>query len=110
MGWETRGRCRYYTRSRKVAGRVTREYYGTADSPEAQLAAALDEQRKRDRQATREAAEAVRTRWDCVAVPLEGLHILVDELIKAALLGAGYRQHERGPWRKRRNVRPDEDD
>jgi hypothetical protein len=108
MAWVRRGRKDYYYRTRRRGGRVQRDYFGSG--PEAQLAAALDEQRRRDRQACREAAEAVRTRWDCVAVPLESLRILVDELLKAALLGAGYRQHERGPWRKRRNVRPDEAD
>ena len=50
MAWEPRGRShRYYTRSRRVDGKVQPIYFGRG--PEAKLAAALDEHQQRDRQA-----------------------------------------------------------
>ncbi len=53
MGWESRGGGgRYYTRSRRVAGRVEREYLGTG--PGAELVAIQDELARRDRKADRE--------------------------------------------------------
>ena len=49
MGWEVRGKKRYYTRSRRVGGRVVREYVGTG--PVAEVAATLDALRRAERQA-----------------------------------------------------------
>ena len=90
MSWETRsGRGRYYTRSRKVAGRVRREYVGSGLL--AELAAAEDALH-------REARE----RLEALDAPLLALDALTGALYRAALVAAGYRQHKRGEWRKRR--------
>ena len=97
MGWE---RGRYYTRSRKVNGRVVREYVGAGRV--AELAAELDaikrEQRRLD-------ALALRREKDGLAAldaELKALAEATDLLARAALLAAGFRQHKRGEWRKRR--------
>jgi hypothetical protein len=101
MAWEVRGGCRYYTRSRKVAGKVVRQYCGTG--AEGQLAAALDARRRRERQARRLAVQADRDRWARAEAPVSELDHVTTLLVRAALLGAGFRQHERGEWRKRRD-------
>jgi hypothetical protein len=101
MSWEVRGRCRYYTRSRKVNGRIIREYVGKG--PEAELAAALDAERRRQRQALREERNAERRRWEAVSGALRPLTQVSQLLFRAALLAAGFHQHERGAWRKRHN-------
>ncbi len=102
MAWEARrrGRGPYYTRSRKEHGRVRREYFGKG--PEAQLAAALDAQRRRDRQARRDHLRADRERWEGAAALLSELTEIADLLLRAALLGDGYHQHRRGAWRRKR--------
>jgi hypothetical protein len=57
VGWETRARgVRYYTRSRRINGRVVREYIGTG--PVAEAIAALE---ARDRVARLDPYFAVRT-------------------------------------------------
>jgi hypothetical protein len=93
MGWD---KGRYYTRSRKVNGRVVREYVGTG--PLAELAAQTDALRQEEREARRaELAELA-----ALDAPLDDLAELTDLLARAALVAAGYRQHHRGDWRKRR--------
>jgi hypothetical protein len=90
MAWD---KGRYYTRSRKVNGRVDREYVGTGWL--AELAAqvdALEGQRRQEEQARLEALDA----------PLSDLNDRADLLARAALLAAGYHQHNRGEWRRRR--------
>jgi hypothetical protein len=97
MGWD---RGRYYTRSRKVNGRVVREYVGTGAV--AELAAQRDalEREKRQLEALglrREKADLA-TLDDQIKVLIE----TTDLVARAALLAAGYHQHKRGEWRKKR--------
>jgi hypothetical protein len=102
--WERRQRGGpYYTRSRKVAGRVVREYVGTG--PLAELAAEIDAegrlQRERQRQLWREERERIGT----LENPVEDLCDASEILAQATLVAAGYRRHKRGEWRKRRERR-----
>jgi hypothetical protein len=105
MGWETRrGSGRYYTRSRKVNGRIIREYVGTGFV--AELAAQQDAEARAQRRAERERLQREATRWAAIAAPLVQLSQLLDGLTVAALIAAGYHQHHRGAWRKRRHGTP----
>lgn len=101
MGWETRnGRGRYYTRSRKVNGRVVREYVGNGVS--AELYARLD---ALDRERRAEETEARRLDWERSREresQLDALCILTDLLVARSLQAAGYHKHKRGEWRRRR--------
>jgi hypothetical protein len=102
MGWETRrGRGRFYTRSRKVNGRIFRKYVGTGLV--AELAAQQDAEERAQRLAERERLQREAARWAAIAAPLTELSQLLDGLIAAALIAAGYHQHHRGAWRKRRH-------
>jgi hypothetical protein len=102
MAWEKRERGGlYYTRSRKVDGRVVREYVGAGVLGE--LAALMDAE---DRQRREEEMAA----WREEQERLEGLAGLVEELCedvetiaRSALLAAGFRRHKRGEWRRRRD-------
>jgi hypothetical protein len=100
MGWD---RGRYYTRSRKVNGRVVREYVGTGRL--AELAAELDAIKRQEREAERSARKAERQELETLDESLEKLNDLADLVARAALLAAGYRQHKRGEWRKQRGQR-----
>lgn len=97
MGWE---RGRYYTRSRREAGRVVREYVGAG--PVGALAADLDALGRADRARERQAERALKAELAAGDAPLAELDAAADLLARAALLVAGYRQHNRGEWRKRR--------
>ena len=101
MAWERRERGGlYYTRSRKVDGRVHREYVGGGVLGE--LAAQMDAlkrcQREEEVQALREECE----RMEALESPLEELYEAAEVLTRATLLAAGYRRHKRGEWRKKR--------
>ncbi|MDB5308003.1 MAG: hypothetical protein JWO38_2205 [Gemmataceae bacterium] len=103
MSWEQRGGQSYYYTARRVNGRVVKEYVHPLVAPARALVDA-------DRRAMREeaAAELRRARADLDALDaaLVALDELADALARGALLAAGYHQHHRGPWRKRR-VRQD---
>jgi hypothetical protein len=100
MSWETRPRGgRYYTRSRRVDGRIVREYVGTG--PVGELAAALDHL---DREArTAQAREDVGARQELAGfdAPVQALHADVEALVQGVLLTAGFHHHH-GAWRRRR--------
>jgi hypothetical protein len=104
MGLETRkgsGGC-YYTRSRRVHGRVTREYCG---SGAAALLQAMMVEEERDARATRAAmVHAEEDRLNALDAPVDVLCNVVDALVRRSLQAAGFHQHQRGPWRKRRDV------
>src|SRR3954451_12756394 len=102
MGWETRrGSGRYYTRSRKVNGRIIREYVGTGLV--AELAAQQDAEVRAQRLSERERVQHEAAQWVSATLPLTELSRLLDGLTVAALIAAGYHQHHRGAWRKRRH-------
>ena len=101
MAWETRKRGgRYYTRGRKVNGRVIREYVGCG--PAAIIAAAADQARIAERHAARVRARHVQEHCHSLEEPLEALDRICRTLSLIALNTAGYHQHHRGEWRKRR--------
>jgi hypothetical protein len=97
MGWD---KGRYYTRSKKVNGRVQREYVGTGRA--AELAAQLDElEREQRRQEALDVREE-KTRMAALDADIDALIEMTDLVAHAALLAAGFRRHKRGEWRKRR--------
>lgn len=95
MGWDKQ---RYYTRSRKVNGRVIREYIGTGRV--AELIAEGDALQRLQREEERQALQAESDEHAELDAPLNELNELAELLTCAALLAAGYRQHKRGDWRK----------
>ena len=101
MSWETRGVYGpYYTRSRRVDGRVVREYVGRGPLAEiiAQADEAEREARRLERGREREQMEQDRELDDLFGAYSAG----VDELLRSVLEAAGYHRHKRGEWRRRR--------
>ena len=102
MAWEQRKRGGwYYTRSRRINGRVVREYVGGGLRGE--LAAAEDARKRAVREAQRKARAEEQQRLSRQDVPLEKLNTLCSELVQQLLEAAGHYQR-RGEWRKRRGT------
>ena len=102
MAWESRnGVGRYYTRSKRVGGRVGREYIGAG--PVADLIAAQDAERRAEREAERQAWNAAKARIEDAEDAVERFSKRVTELTSLLLVDAGYYRHHRGRWRKRRD-------
>ena len=100
--WERRKRGgRYYTRSRKVNGRVVREYVGGGALGE--LAALMDTQERQRREEEAAAWREERERLEELADLVDELCEAVETVARATLLAAGFRQHNRGEWRRRRD-------
>jgi hypothetical protein len=107
MGWEERKRGgHYYTRSRRVDGQVLKEYIGAG--PLAQIAAERDALDRRQREEEASAWRAECERLEALEEPVEELCEVADLLARATLLAAGYHQHHRGEWRKRRGSKTPE--
>lgn len=101
MAWEKRERGGlYYTRSKKVNGRVVREYVGGGLLGEISARTDADERRQREEEAALWREE--RERLEALDGQMEELYEAAEVLVKAALLAGGYHQHKRGEWRKRR--------
>lgn len=101
MGWERRARGgQFYTRSRRVGGRVVREYVGAGVL--AEVAAALDALERERAAEHRREGKAGAERLDAAEALLIELCEAADALAAAALLAAGYHRHDRGDWRRRR--------
>ncbi len=99
--WEKRERGGlYYTRSRKEGGRVVREYVG--GGPLGELAAQMDDELRQRHQEERAARKEERERLDAMMAPVEELCEAAEVIARASLLASGYRQHNRGEWRKKR--------
>ena len=105
MAWESRGgRGKYFTRSRRVDGRVVRQYFGAGIAGE--LAAAEDDLRRVERRIDLRQCRQEQERHDTLVAPLENLSALSDLLVRAVLIGLGYHQHG-GEWRRRQHVHDD---
>lgn len=96
MAWE-RG---YYYRVRKVNGRVVREYVGKGRL--ANLAASLDADQRAARRLELAERRAETSQMEDLDNQVADLCELTDLLARAALIAAGYRQHHRGDWRRKR--------
>lgn len=101
MGWEHRkGKGHYYVRKCRVKRQVLSHYIGTGLLGE--LAAAEGARRRVEREAAAKALKAERDRVETATMPLTEFFRVSDLLIQAALIQAGFYQHNRGEWRKRR--------
>lgn len=97
MGWD---QGRYYTQSKKVNGRVEREYVGTGEV--AELVAEMDALQRAERRHAALDRRRQREELSALDADLTALDELTDLLARAALLASGYHRHKRGEWRKRR--------
>lgn len=98
MGWERRDRGgSYYTRSRKVNGKVVREYVGGGVVGE--IAALEDAQARCEREEQEQFDREERERSDVLTEHIEQLCEEAETLARSALIAAGYRRHDRGEWR-----------
>lgn len=90
----------YYTRTRKQDGRVIREYVGRG--PLAELAAETDALKRLRREEVARTWRAEREGLEAIDRSVEELYDAAEILTQAILLAAGYHQHNRGEWRKKR--------
>ena len=101
MGWETRrGRGSYYYHSKRVDGRVVKEYCGRGEL--AALVARLDDLNRDERKTARlqeQAEEAMMREMEASIAPLD---LAADLAMRTAMQEAGYHRHSRGSWRKKR--------
>jgi hypothetical protein len=95
MGWERRGPYTYYIRKQTIHGRTVRTSYGRGQA--AQVAAAEDAERRQ----VQETVRAEQARLAQLDQQLDAVIHLLESLVSASLLAAGYHQHHRSEWRKR---------
>jgi hypothetical protein len=101
MAMETRQRGGlYYYRARKQGGRVLKQYAGAG--LEAVTHQSIDRQLRSLRQAEADEKRAALAAFEAEEDPLADLCRRTELLARGVLLGAGYRQHHRGDWRRRR--------
>ena len=97
MGWE---KGRYYTRTKRVDGKVVREYFGCG--PEAERAAREDVE-ARDRRRNQQLEEQIeRDTCDALDAPFEEIDQFTAMAVDILFEQAGYHRHDRGGWRKPR--------
>ncbi len=103
MAWESRrGAGRYYTRSRRINGRVIREYVGIGDKGEA--AAAEDQQQRLARQEEKNHLAHFILQSSRHQRALDGIEHLGNLYLESILSGASYHLHRNAEWRKRRDL------
>lgn len=92
------GEGHYYTRSKRVGGRVVREYVGTGE--EAALIAQLDAMERLERKQAQAILKAERDSDRVQETALVDYYKAVDEVLTESLLAAGYHKHK-GQWRRK---------
>jgi hypothetical protein len=101
MAWEQRGSNLYYYQSKRVNGRVRKNYVGTGEV--AQAIAHADETIRRSRAAHSERARVELEEACSLASAGEELWEAADILAVVELVAAGYHRHK-GEWRMRRRA------
>jgi hypothetical protein len=102
MAWESRERGgQYYTRSRRVNGRVVRKYIGSGEP--ALIASESDANRRLLRKAERQQQMSELERLEALATPVFKLCEVTEILVRAHLLAGGYHEHK-GEWRRERRA------
>jgi hypothetical protein len=96
MAWE-RG---YYYRVRKVGGKVVREYFGKGVP--AELASRMDDLERLRRRFDYLDRRDEKAEQAVLEAEVKALSEQAEQAARAALREAGYHQHKRGEWRKRR--------
>jgi hypothetical protein len=99
VGWESRGNRFYYYRSRKVGGRVVKEYCGGGFA--GQLAADADQRERAEASQRDTVARRLDGEVATVDVDVARLSKFVDALTADVLHAAGFYRHHRGEWRRR---------
>ncbi len=100
MPWKQRGGRGYYYRNERVGSKVVSHYVGRGNFAEA--VSALIDEGQMCRAAERERIHREREAFDAADALLEDLSEIAHLLLRAELLAAGYHQHHRGEWRRRR--------
>jgi hypothetical protein len=102
MAWETRERGGiYFTRSRRVNGRVMREYIGGGEL--ARIASESDANKRALRKAEWQHERAELERLEAFAGPVGQLCEVTKILTRAHFLALGYHEHK-GEWRRERRA------
>ena len=93
MALEIRGGKKYFYRSRRINSHIVKEYVGSGAEAEE---AARDKVRFKE-----QCADLKR-----IGVILDALDIVIQVLIEDHMTAAGYHKPNRGPWRRRRQPKP----
>jgi hypothetical protein len=111
MAWEQRASGRYYYRTKRIGGRVVRQYMGTDSARfgghvlpgmgSGWVAFEEDEQRRRKLEARRRREQRARARNDAVIERLDECLARLRKQAAEVLRSLGYHNHK-GEWRKRR--------
>jgi len=107
MPWIVRGGSRHYARGVRRGREVRYVYFGTG--PVAELAARADELRRAEREARARSWVDEEARRTAADAPLDELNEVSDLLARSSMVAAGYRQHDRGAWRRKHGTRGTDD-
>ena len=102
MSWERRGKRRYYYRAHRDGNRIVKEYCGVEGSFEAENAAKEDIEARATKTALRKVEQERRQSFEVAQAQVTAMGQMVNDLVSGVLLAAGYHQHCRGPWRRKR--------
>lgn len=102
MPWDKRG---YYYRKKRIGSRVVSEYVGVGFI--ANLEADADQKERHERNLKRADEYSERETAAALDESMEAADALITALMRQELEAAGYRQHARGQWRKRREIKSD---
>ncbi len=102
MAWEKRRNGRFYYRSYRdpATGQVRKQYIGTG--PAAEEAARQDIAQRAEKSARCCDKEDAARRFEAGHSMLLALSADLDAIARAVLAEAGYYQHHRGEWRRKR--------